>query len=103
MQVPLGSIATVSERRVPLVINHQGQFPAATLSFNLAPGKSLSDATAAIEAHMRDLRAPATIHGEFAGAAKSFQSSSSRQPLLILRLGDHAEQGTRPVLLHLQR
>ena len=82
--VPLSAFASFETGSTPVQVSHQGLFVATTLSFNLAPGKSLSDATAAIDAHMRDLRMPATIHGEFAGAAKSFQSSSSRQPLLIL-------------------
>ncbi|PIK70482.1 nodulation protein, partial [Methylobacterium frigidaeris] len=82
--VPLSAFASFEAGATPVQVSHQGLFVATTLSFNLAPGKSLSDATAAIDAHMRDLRMPATIHGEFAGAAKSFQSSSSRQPLLIL-------------------
>ncbi|AWN49582.1 nodulation protein [Methylobacterium terrae] len=82
--VPLSAFASFETGSTPVQVSHQGLFVATTLSFNLAPGKSLSDATAAIDAHMRDLRLPATIHGEFAGAAKSFQSSSSRQPLLIL-------------------
>ncbi len=82
--VPLSAFASFDTGSTPVQVSHQGLFVATTLSFNLAPGKSLSDATAAIDGHMRDLRMPATIHGEFAGAAKSFQSSSSRQPLLIL-------------------
>ncbi|MGE7418194.1 efflux RND transporter permease subunit [Methylobacterium tarhaniae] len=82
--VPLSAFARFETGSTPVQVSHQGLFVATTLSFNLAPGKSLSDATAAIDGHMRDLRLPATIHGEFAGAAKSFQSSSSRQPLLIL-------------------
>ncbi|KMO11740.1 efflux RND transporter permease subunit [Methylobacterium platani] len=82
--VPLAAFARFEAGSTPVQVSHQGLFVATTLSFNLAPGKSLSDATAAIDGHMRDLRMPATIHGEFAGAAKSFQSSSSRQPLLIL-------------------
>ncbi|GJD49242.1 Multidrug resistance protein MdtB [Methylobacterium crusticola] len=82
--VPLSAFARFETGTAPVQVSHQGLFVATTLSFNLAPGRSLSDATAAIEAHMRDLRMPATIHGEFAGAAKSFQASSSRQPLLIL-------------------
>ncbi|TGD95619.1 efflux RND transporter permease subunit [Methylobacterium nonmethylotrophicum] len=82
--VPLSAFASFEAGSTPVQVSHQGLFVATTLSFNLAPGKSLSDATAAIDAHMRDLRMPATIHGEFAGAAKSFQTSSSRQPLLIL-------------------
>ncbi len=82
--VPLSAFASFEAGSTPVQVSHQGLFVATTLSFNLAPGRSLSDATAAIDGHMRDLRMPATIHGEFAGAAKSFQSSSSRQPLLIL-------------------
>ncbi|MGX7707088.1 efflux RND transporter permease subunit [Methylobacterium sp. Gmos1] len=82
--VPLSAFASFETGSTPVQVSHQGLFVATTLSFNLAPGMSLSDATAAIDGHMRDLRMPATIHGEFAGAAKSFQSSSSRQPLLIL-------------------
>ncbi|KMO27302.1 efflux RND transporter permease subunit, partial [Methylobacterium aquaticum] len=82
--VPLSAFASFETGSTPVQVSHQGLFVATTLSFNLAPGKSLSDATAAIDGHMRDLRLPATIHGEFAGSAKSFQSSSSRQPLLIL-------------------
>jgi len=57
---------------------------ATTISFNLAPGKSLSDATEAIDKAMASLRLPASIHGEYAGAAKNYVSSASRQPLLIL-------------------
>ena len=68
----------------PTQISHEGLFVAATLSFNLAEGRSLSDATAAIERTMADLRMPATIHGAFGGSARAFQASASRQPLLIL-------------------
>jgi multidrug efflux pump len=65
-------------------VSHQGLFVATTISFNLAPGKSLSDATVAIDQAMSSLRLPATIHGEYAGAAKNYVASASRQPLLIL-------------------
>ncbi|ACA18759.1 acriflavin resistance protein [Methylobacterium sp. 4-46] len=82
--VPLSAFSRFESGTAPVQVSHQGLFVATTLSFNLAPGRTLGDATAAIEAHMRALRMPATIHGEFAGAAKSFQASSSRQPLLIL-------------------
>ncbi|MFE1600073.1 efflux RND transporter permease subunit [Methylobacterium sp. ID0610] len=82
--VPLSAFARLESGTAPVQVSHQGLFVATTVSFNLAPGKTLGDATAAIEAQMRDLRMPATIHGEFAGAAKTFQASSSRQPLLIL-------------------
>jgi multidrug efflux pump len=82
--IPLSAFARLETGNAPVQVSHQGLFVATTLSFNLAPGKSLSDATAAIEAAIASLRLPATIHGEFAGSAKSFQESSSRQPLLIL-------------------
>ncbi|MEH3145862.1 MAG: efflux RND transporter permease subunit [Methylobacterium frigidaeris] len=82
--VPLTAFARLETGSTPVQVSHQGLFVATTLSFNLPPGKSLSDATAAIEGHMRALRVPATIHGEFAGSARSFQASASRQPLLIL-------------------
>ncbi|KQO68224.1 efflux RND transporter permease subunit [Methylobacterium sp. Leaf89] len=82
--IPLSAFARLETGNAPVQVNHQGLFVATTISFNLVPGKSLSDATAAIEQAITDLRLPATIHGEFAGSAKSFQESSSRQPLLIL-------------------
>jgi multidrug efflux pump len=84
VQVPLGSIATVSERRVPLVINHQGQFPAATLSFNLAPGVSLGQAVEAIEAEQRAMDLPPSTRITFQGAALAFRGSLSSQLWLIL-------------------
>ncbi|MCJ2043467.1 efflux RND transporter permease subunit [Methylobacterium sp. J-078] len=82
--IPLSAFARLETGNAPVQVSHQGLFVATTISFNLVAGKSLSDATAAIEAAITDLRLPATIHGEFAGSAKSFQESSSRQPLLIL-------------------
>ncbi|GJD32858.1 Multidrug resistance protein MdtC [Methylobacterium adhaesivum] len=82
--IPLSAFARLETGNAPVQVSHQGLFVATTISFNLSPGNSLSDATAAIEQAMTDLRLPATIHGEFAGGAKSFQESSSRQPLLIL-------------------
>ena len=65
-------------------MNHQSQFPATTLTFNLTPGASLSDAVAAIDAAMRDLGVPATVHGSFQGTASVFQSSLASEPWLIL-------------------
>ena len=82
--IPLSAFAHLETGNAPVQVSHQGLFVATTISFNLAPGRSLSDATRVIERTMTDLRLPATIHGEFAGGAKSFQESSSRQPLLIL-------------------
>ncbi|MCJ2125414.1 efflux RND transporter permease subunit [Methylobacterium sp. J-077] len=82
--IPLSAFARIEPGSAPVQISHQGLFVATTISFNLAPGKSLSDATAAIDRAMASLRLPATIHGEYAGAAKNYVASASRQPLLIL-------------------
>ena len=84
-QVPLSALATWSQdETAPLTINHQGMFPAVTISFNLAQGASLGEATAAIEGAMRRLGAPASLVGSFAGTAQAFQASISTVPLLIL-------------------
>ncbi|MBI4755194.1 MAG: MdtB/MuxB family multidrug efflux RND transporter permease subunit [Betaproteobacteria bacterium] len=83
-QVPLGSIARVVERPAPLVINHLGQFPAATISFNLAAGSSLGAAVAAIEATEREIGLPASIRTSFRGAAQAFRASLTDTLLLIL-------------------
>ncbi|WP_020180147.1 multidrug efflux RND transporter permease subunit [Methylopila sp. M107] len=84
-QVPLSALATwTRDETAPLTINHQGMFPAVTLSFNLAPGVALGQATAAIENTMRGLGAPASMIGSFAGTAQAFQKSISTVPLLIL-------------------
>ncbi len=82
--VPLGALTHRHPSTVPLAINHQGQFPSITLSFNLAPGKSLSDAVAAISRAKAQIGMPASIIGGFAGTAQAFQSSLASQPLLIL-------------------
>lgn len=82
--VPLSSIATITERRTPLLINHVGQFPAATISFNLGHHGSLGEAVAAIEQAKRDLQPPLAIDLEFQGAAKAFRASLSSTLLLIL-------------------
>ena len=82
--IPLSAFARFETGSAPVQVSHQGLFVSTTISFNLAPGKSLSDATEAIDRAMADLRLPATIHGAYAGAAKNYQSSASRQPLLIL-------------------
>jgi hydrophobe/amphiphile efflux-1 (HAE1) family protein len=82
--VPLGSIARYEVSGVPLAVNHQGQFAAVTISFNLAPGVSLERATQIIEQAVRDLYMPATISGGFAGSAQVFQQTVANQPLLIV-------------------
>ncbi len=83
-QVPLASVARFSERSMPLSINHLGQFPAATLSFNLAPGASLGEAVKAIGQAEKELAMPASVQTSFQGAALAFQSSLDNTLLLIL-------------------
>ncbi|RKP52157.1 efflux RND transporter permease subunit [Trinickia fusca] len=82
--IPLSVIASFAPGNTPLSVNHQGPFAASTISFNLPPGKSLSDATRAIRETMAALGVPATIHGSFSGTAQAFQESTSNMPLLIL-------------------
>jgi multidrug efflux pump len=82
--VPLTGIARVSESTTPLVVNRQGQFPAVTASFNLAPGVSLGEAVKAIEEATGRMRLPKSIRGSFQGTAQAFQASLTNQPLLIL-------------------
>jgi multidrug efflux pump len=82
--VPLSTFTTLEERATPLLVSHQGQFPAVTVSFNLAPRVSLGAAVEAIETIRRDLGMPAAIEARFQGAARAFQASLANQPLLIL-------------------
>ena len=82
--VPLSAVTHFESQRIPLVVNHQSQSPAATLSFNLTPGASLSQATEAIEQARIDIGMPSTIHGGFAGTAQAFQASMASEPWLIL-------------------
>jgi multidrug efflux pump len=82
--VPLSTMTQTAETTAPLAIARQGQFPAVTLSFNLAPGASLGDAVSAIETTTRQLGLPASIQGSFQGTAQAFRASLSSEPLLIL-------------------
>lgn len=82
--VPLSSVATVSQRPAILLINHQGQFPSVTLSFNLAAGYSLGEAVAAIEQVQQDLQLPAEIELSFQGAAEAFRASLGNTLWLVL-------------------
>ncbi|WP_027016651.1 MdtB/MuxB family multidrug efflux RND transporter permease subunit [Comamonas composti] len=86
--VPLSSVATVSERPMALAVNHVGQLPAATISFNTAPGVSLGHAVDAVQAQMQQLRAagemPLSVDASFQGAALAFQASLSNTLLLVL-------------------
>jgi multidrug efflux pump len=81
--VPLAAFSHFEPGHTPLGVNHQGLFVASTISYNLAPGASLSDATAEIQAAMKVLHAPATIHGSLQGTARLFQESLSNELLLI--------------------
>jgi multidrug efflux pump len=83
-QVPLSAVATVSEKPATLSINHIGQFPATTISFNLAPGYALGDAVSAIEAAQKQIELPASIRTGFQGAALAFSASLTSTLLLIL-------------------
>jgi hydrophobe/amphiphile efflux-1 (HAE1) family protein len=82
-QVPLSTVAKFSTKIEPLTVNHQGQFPAVTLSFNLTPGTSLGQAVDKIQAMQAQLRVPETLDGSFQGTAQAFQSSLSSTPLLV--------------------
>jgi multidrug efflux pump len=82
--VPLSAVARAVERRAPLAIEHQGQFPAVTLSFNLAPGHSLGEAVAAIEAVQRQVELPVAVELAFQGAAEGFRNSQANTLWLIL-------------------
>jgi len=81
--VPLSAFTHYAPATTVLAVNHQGQFPAVTMSFNLAPGTVLGDAVTAIEQAMHEIGLPATIHGSFQGVAQAFQASLTNQPLLI--------------------
>ena len=83
-QVPLSQIAHFETTNTPLVIAHQGQFPAVTVSFNLAPGVSLGDAVQVIRGAEQQIGFPASIQASFQGTAQAFQSSLANEPLLIL-------------------
>ena len=83
-QVALSDIARIETTNTPLAVNHQGTFPASTISFNLPPGKSLGDAAAAIDRTLAKMGAPSSVHGSFQGTAKAFQDSLNSQPLLIM-------------------
>jgi multidrug efflux pump len=82
--VPLSALTTMSRGNVPTSINHQGQFPSVTISFNLAPGKSLGEAVQAIQNAEQEIGMPGSVQGGFQGTAQAFQQSLSTQPMLIL-------------------
>ena len=82
-EVPLSTVAHFGTKIEPLTVNHQGQFPSVTLSFNVAPGVALGDAVAKIQALQEQMKVPLTLQGSFQGNAQAFQSSLSSTPLLI--------------------
>jgi multidrug efflux pump len=83
-QVPLAAFTHVTLGTTSLAVNHQGQFPVVTLSFNVAPGVALGEAIEAINTAKQELGLPASIQGEFQGTAQAFQTSLANEPMLIL-------------------
>ncbi len=83
-QVPLSAFTHFEASKTPLAVAHQGQFPAVTFSFNLAPDVPLGDAVSAVQAALNTIVLPGTIHGSFQGTAQAFQDSLSTEPYLIL-------------------
>lgn len=82
--VPFMTMATGKADTIPLSLPHTGLFPSATISFNLAPGVSLSDATVAIRQMQNRMGIPSTVHGDFAGTFQAYQDSLGSEPILIL-------------------
>ena len=82
--VPLSAIASYQPTTAPIAVNHQGQFPSVTISFNLAGGMALSDAVAAIQQMQQRIAMPSAVHGNFSGTAQAFQTSLASEPFLIL-------------------
>jgi multidrug efflux pump len=82
--VPISTFTKMHSSNAALAVNHQGQFPVVTLSFNLAPGASLGDATKAIQQAEKDIQLPPSIHAAFQGTAAAFQNSLASEPYLIL-------------------
>jgi multidrug efflux pump len=82
-EVPLGAVAHFQPKIAPLAVNHQGQFPSVTISFNLAPGVSLSEATRAVDQASQSMGMPESIHGIYSGTMEAFQDSLAAEPFLI--------------------
>ena len=83
-EVPIAAFAHYEAANTSLQVNHQGQWPAITISFNLSPGVALGQATSIVESAMRDIGVPASVHSSFQGTAAAFQSSLASEPILIL-------------------
>jgi multidrug efflux pump len=82
-EAPLAAFTHFTPSTTPLAVNHQGQFPSVTVSFNLAPGVALGDAVDAIDAAERQMVLPAAVHGSFSGTAEAFRASLANEPILI--------------------
>jgi multidrug efflux pump len=82
--VPLSAVASYQPTTAPIAVNHQGQFPSVTISFNLAGGMALSDAVREIQQMQQRIGMPSTVHGSFSGTAQAFQASLASEPFLIL-------------------
>jgi len=83
-QVPLNAFTRYEQLTVPLVVNHQGQFPVTTVSFNIAPNASLGDAVREIDNVKKDLGMPPSVQTDFQGTARAFITSLANEPILIL-------------------
>jgi multidrug efflux pump len=84
VQVPLSAVTTIRRGLQPLVVNHQGQYPSATISFGLAEDVSIDEATGAVDKAIAALHIPETLHAEFQGDARAYRQSIGAQPLLIV-------------------
>jgi multidrug efflux pump len=83
-QVPLSEVAHVTRGIAPLVVNHQGQFPSVTITYNILPNFTIEDVTSGIEQMVAQMHLPDTIHTDFAGDVQAFKQSAGAQPLLLL-------------------
>ena len=83
-QVPLSAVTQTERGIAPLVVNHQGQFPSVTITYNLAPNTAIEDATGALERAVAEMHIPDTIHADFAGDVQAFKQAVGAQPLLLL-------------------
>ena len=83
-QVPLSAVTRMERGNVPLAVNHQGQFPSITISYNLTPDALMEETTAAIEKAVTELHLPDTIHDDFSGDVRAFRQAAGAQPLLLI-------------------
>ena len=82
--VPLSAFAHYKQENALLAVNHQGQFPSVTITFNLPPGVAIGNAVTAIEKAQEQIRMPASIKGTFMGTAQAFKASLANEPVLVL-------------------